>query len=135
MTTAEFVELARSRLAPGGVIVVNVIGALTGESSRLLRSVAKTYASVFRTVQLHPVYEGEYDRDPESIRNVILVATDRDDPGTAELARSWASVRERAPTAPDLTAAIEDRWPEPLDPDGVPVLTDGYAPTDALLLD
>ncbi|MDH4344752.1 MAG: fused MFS/spermidine synthase, partial [Thermoleophilia bacterium] len=57
MTTEEFVELARSRLRPGGTVVVNVIGALTGESSRLLRSIAKTYASVFRTVQLHPVYE------------------------------------------------------------------------------
>ncbi len=135
MTTAEFVELARSRLRPGGVIVVNVIGALTGDSSRLLRSIAKTYAAVFPTVQLHPVYEGEFDRHEDSIRNVILVATDRPDPGTAQLARSWEAIRERAPTAPDLTAAIDDRWPEPLDGEGVPVLTDDYAPTDALLLD
>ena len=135
MTTEEFVELARSRLRPGGTVVVNVIGALTGESSKLLRSIAKTYTSVFRTVQLHPVYEGEWDRDPESVRNVILVATDRDDPGTAELHRAWAAVRETSPKAPDLTTAITDRWPATLDGDGVPVLTDDYAPTDALLLD
>lgn len=135
LTTVEFVELARERLRPGGVIVVNVIGALTGDSSRLLRSVAKTYATVFRTVQLHPVYEGEFDREPSSVRNVILVATDRDDPGTAELERAWDDVRASSPTAPDLGAAIGDRWPQPLDGEGVPVLTDGYAPTDSLLLD
>jgi spermidine synthase/MFS family permease len=135
LTTQEFVELARTRLRPGGVVVVNLIGALTGDSSKLLRSVAKTYSSVFRTVQLHPVYEDEFDRDADSIRNVILVATDRDDPGTAELTRTWNRIRETASTAPDLDAAIADRWPEPLDGDGVPVLTDGYAPTDSLLLD
>jgi hypothetical protein len=117
------------------VIVDNLIGALTGDSSKLLRSVAKTYASVFRTVQLHPVYEGEFDRDPESVRNVILVATDRDDPGTAELERAWDGIRTTAATAPDLSAAIADRWPAPLDGEGVPVLTDGFAPTDSLLLD
>jgi spermidine synthase/MFS family permease len=135
LTTAEFVELARTRLRPGGTIVVNVIGALAGDSSRLVRSIAKTYASVFRTVQLHPVYEGEFDRQPESVRNIIIVATDRDDPGTAELSRVWDDVRSKAPTAPDLTAAIDDRWPDPIDGSGVPVLTDGYAPTDSLLLD
>ncbi len=43
LATVEFLELARSRLSPGGVIVTNVIGAITGDLSRLLRSMTRTY--------------------------------------------------------------------------------------------
>jgi spermidine synthase len=136
LTTLEFVELLHDRLAPGGVIAVNVIGALTGDSSRITRAFWKTYAAVFPTVVLHPVYEGPYDRAPTETRNIILVATDRAAPTRAQLADTWARVRrQRAPAAPGLAAAIRDRWERPVRSDDVPLLTDGYAPTDALLLD
>jgi spermidine synthase len=77
MTTLEFVELLRERLTPGGVVAVNVIGALTGSGSRITRALWKTYASVFPTVVFHPVYEGAFDRTPSDVRNIILVATER----------------------------------------------------------
>ena len=57
LATHEFLQLVRQRLAPGGVVVVNVIGALTGRDSKLLRSLTKTYRSSFPTVLLYPVYE------------------------------------------------------------------------------
>src|SRR4029079_7984087 len=50
MTTLEFLDLLRSRLAPGGVVVVNTIGSIRGSSSRLFRSIFKTYATEFPTV-------------------------------------------------------------------------------------
>jgi spermidine synthase len=135
LTTLEFVELLRDRLAPGGVIAANVIGALTGDSSRITRAFWKTYAAVFPTVVLHPVYEGGFDRAPDETRNIILVATDRAAPAPAQLASTWAAERgARAPRAPTLAAAIRDRWERPVRSDDVPLLTDGYAPTDALLL-
>jgi spermidine synthase len=134
LATAEFVELARSRLAPGGVIVVNVIGALEGRNSRLLRSIAKTYRSVFSTVALHPVYDGPDDTFFEDVRNIILVATDRPAPDRAFLAERWQQVRARSRGAPDLRGAITRRWERALPLDDVPLLTDDYAPTDALLL-
>ena len=43
LVTQEFLALARSRLAPGGVVVMNAIGALAGPGSRLFRSIYKTY--------------------------------------------------------------------------------------------
>jgi spermidine synthase len=135
LATAEFVELARSRLASGGVVVVNIIGALTGSSSKLLRSVAKTYRSVFSTVALHPVYDGPGDRFAEDIRNVILVATDRPAPARSFLGARWRDLRSRSRGAPDLQQAIADRWERTLRVDDVPLLTDDYAPTDALLLE
>ncbi len=134
LATAEFVELARDRLAPGGVVVANIIGAVEGDESKLLRSMAKTYRTVFPTVLLHPVYDGADDRFPEWVRNVILVAGDGAAPTAAELRRRWGAVTAESPGAPNLGAAIADRWNEPLATDDVPVLTDGYAPTDALLI-
>ena len=135
LTTLEFVELMKERLTPGGVIATNVIGALTGSSSQITRALWKTYGAVFPTVKLHPVYEGSSDRRPDDIRNIILVATERAAPGTDRLAEIWDEVREsRAPRAPDLDAAARDRWEKDVRTGDVPLLTDGYAPTDALLL-
>jgi spermidine synthase len=133
LATVEFLDLARSRLAPGGVVVTNMIGALTGDTSRLLRSMTRTYRSVFSTVELHPVFL-EGDRDPASLRNVILVATDGASPSTEFLAERWEQIRARSPGAPELAAPIRDRWQRDVRLADVPLLTDDYAPTDALLL-
>ncbi len=135
LATHEFLELVRERLNPGGVVVVNVIGAITGSESKLLRSLTKTYRSSFPTVLLYPVYETVSDRNPTYTRNVILVATDGAEPTTAFLRQRWKEIRKATPTAPALDRAIADRWKQPVRFDDVPVLTDDYAPTDALLTD
>ena len=133
LATHEFLELVRERLSPGGVVVVNIIGAVTGDESKLLRSLTKTYRSAFPTVLLYPVYDGVGDRNPTYTRNVILVATDGAAPTTAFLRQRWQEIRKATPTAPALDNAIADRWARPVRFDDVPVLTDDYAPTDALL--
>ena len=133
LVTREFLELARTRLAPGGVIVTNAIGALEGPGSRLFRSIYKTYRGVFPTVLVHPVREGD-DRGDDAYRNLILVATDAAAPAPDRLEERWAALRRRVPAAPDLERAILDRHDEPLPTRDVPFLTDDYAPTDALLL-
>jgi spermidine synthase len=135
LTTLEFVELMRDRLTPGGVIATNVIGALAGGSSQITRALWKTYSAVFPTVKLHPVFEGAFDRQPADIRNIILVATERAAPPKPRLQEIWDEVRDtRAERAPDLSAAIRNRWERDIPTGDVPLLTDGYAPTDALLL-
>lgn len=133
LTTREFLELLHARLEPGGVVVVNVIGAITGDESRLLRALVRTYASVFPTVRLHPVLFTSDERS-DVTRNVILVATDAAAPSEERLADAWAAVRRRTPGAPDLGKAIRDRWDADVPTSDVPLLTDDYAPTDALLL-
>jgi spermidine synthase len=133
MATREFVELARERLEPGGVVVVNLIGAITGDQSRLTRSVTRTYRAVFPTVTLHPV-NLDGDTDPSNIRNIILVATEAPLPEKPFLQSRWSEIRATSSGAPDLTRAIRDRWDREVRTDDVPLLTDDYAPTDALLL-
>ena len=75
------------------------------------------------------------DTNPTYVGNVILVATESAAPSQVFLQQRWAAVRKQAPTAPDLTRAIKDRWERQLPFGDVPVLTDDYAPTDALLTD
>jgi spermidine synthase len=130
LATREFLELARSRLVPGGVVATNIIGAVRGSQSRLFRSMLRTYRTVFPTVTVHPVGDGPGD----VIQNVILVATEGAAPSKEFLRERWAEVRKRSPGAPDLRNAIERRVDEPIPTNDVPVLTDAYAPTDALLL-
>jgi spermidine synthase len=129
MTTREFLELARTRLKPGGVVVANVIGSLAGDRSRLFRSIYRTYRSVFPTVAVHPV--GFEDRSLARVRNLIIVATDAPAPERKALLERWD--RTRPPEAPTLQRAIGDRWERLLETGDVPTLTDDYAPTDALL--
>jgi spermidine synthase len=129
MTTREFVELAHSRLRPGGVVVMNVIGAVRGSGSKLFRSLYRTYRTIFPTVVVHPVGSSQ-----SIITNLILLATDAAEPGESVLAGRWREVRKRRPQAPNLATAIRDRVDQQIPTDDVPTLTDDYAPTDALLL-
>jgi spermidine synthase len=133
LVTREFLQLARSRLEPGGVIVTNAIGAIAGPGSRLFRSIYQTYRTVFPTVLVHPAILAG-DQGDETFRNLILVATEQAAPQRVFLAQRWDEIRAAAPTAPDLRQAILDRHDELIPTDDVPVLTDDYAPTDALLL-
>jgi spermidine synthase len=133
LVTREFMQLARRRLAPGGVIVTNAIGALEGPGSKLFRSIYRTYHSVFPTVLVHPVILPR-DRGAGSYRNLILVASERAAPLPTLLAARWSEARARGPGVPDLRRAILDRRDEALPVSDVPLLTDDYAPTDALLL-
>jgi spermidine synthase len=127
LTTREFVSLLESRLTPGGVAVVNLIGSAKGPSSKLVRAVYRTYRSVFPTVLVHPL--GTAD----AYGNVILVATDGAAPTKAFLRERWRSLRASHPSAPALASAISGRYDGFIPTADVPTLTDAYAPVDALL--
>ena len=96
LATREFLELVRSRLAPGGTVVANIIGAVRGPDSRLFRSMLRTYRSVFPTVSIHPVLDSG-GKDLGVIRNIILVAGDAAAPSKEFLLERWRDVRRRSP--------------------------------------
>lgn len=133
LVTQEFLELVRTRLAPGGVVVTNAIGAISGPGSRLFRSIYKTYRTAFPTVVVHPVILPG-DSGDDQFRNLILVASEKALPARRDLANRWAELRRANPSVPDLRRPITDRHDREIPTADVPVLTDDYAPTDALLL-
>ncbi len=117
----------RARLAPGGVVVTNVLGAVTGPSSKLFRAVYRTYRSVFPTVTIHPGYGSD------TYGNSMLVAIDGAAPTTAFVRERRREMRAAHPSAPRLDAAITQRYDSFVPTGDVPTLTDAYAPVDALL--
>jgi spermidine synthase len=127
LTTREFLELVRSRLEPDGVVVANVIGAIRGPNSKLFRSFIRTYRSVFSTVLVHPV-----GAEPDSLQNLIVVAGNFAPPSKETLLTRWREARPR--TAPKLDGAIRSRYDRRIETTDVPLLTDDYAPTDALIV-
>ena len=115
LTTREFFELAEARLAPGGVIVVNV-GHPEGQDE-LERVLAATMRSVFPTVM----------RDAATSTNTLLVAGN--EPISADALRRARS-RLPAPLRP-VAAEAADRL-EPALPGGE-VYTDDRAPVEWLI--
>jgi spermidine synthase len=130
MATLQFLQLVRERLAPGGVVLMNVIGALEGTSSELFRAIYRTYRAVFPTVLIHP----DLGRG-DGVQNLIVVASEQAAPAKSFLLERWSQTRARTTTFPDLREAIRERVDSGIAIDGVPTLTDDYAPTDALLVE
>ena len=93
LATREFFELARDRLQPGGVVVVNA-GHPEGQDD-LEKVLGATMADVFPTVL----------RDPSEDTNTLLLGTD----GAGVGARGCARAVRRAAAGPAAAA----RWPRP----------------------
>jgi spermidine synthase len=132
LTTREFFELARRKLTPDGIIVSNIIGAVTGPSGRITRAFVKTQRQIFTQLYIFPTRR-PFNVSLNSIQNVIVVAT-------KERRRlSIGEIVQRASTIdrglfPDPIKDIEMAYyGDPLPDQDVPVLTDDYAPTDNLL--
>jgi spermidine synthase len=114
LATREFFELARDKLAPGGVVVVNV--GHPRDSRRLERVLAATMREAFPAVL----------RDPIEDTNVLLVGTAARGAGAARL--------RAAPLHPELRpiALAEARHLAPGLPGG-DVYTDDRAPVEWLI--
>jgi spermidine synthase len=133
LATRELFTLVRARLAPGGVVAANVIGALDGSGSRLFRAVYRTIRSVFQTVYVFPV-DLDTDGTLASRRNIIVVATDDPQLEAAEIRRRAAALIEQGSvTVEQFRAAASSLYAYSIRTDDVPILTDDFAPVDGLI--
>jgi spermidine synthase len=115
LATVEFFELARQKLAPGGVLVLNV-GHPEG-SDRLERVLTATLGAAFPHLA----------RDPIEETNTLLVAAETP-PSAANLRRATASL---PPDLRPLALRTADRLGQPLR--GGTVYTDDRAPVEWLI--
>ena len=133
LTTREFYQELRSRLAPGGLVVSNIIGALRGPESAFFRSMYRTLGEVFPTLYAVPVYKDTGGYFPMGEINIILIASQ----DTARLSRGELVARAgrvggKLVPASDLAeyaSHLTDVLPDVSD---VPVLTDDFAPVEIL---
>jgi spermidine synthase len=114
VSTVETVRKIYDRLADDGVVVVNILAAIEGDTGRFLRAEYATFKTVFPQVYLYPV---SYPTSGMSWQNVMLVALKSSRP--APLTSS----------DPELDELLSHRWLKPVTAD-VPPLTDDYAPVD-----
>ena len=129
LATREFYQSVAAHLTPGGVVASNVIGATVGPESRLFRAFYKTFRSVFPAVYVFPV-----DGASESLQNIIMVGGSGPQIAPADVlavarsaaAHGWVRIDGFVRDAGEL-------YDGPVETRDVPLLTDDYAPTDALL--
>jgi spermidine synthase len=131
LATKEFLELVREHLTPGGIVVSNIIGAITGSNSRLYRALHKTYGSVFPGLYPFPTAYS-IGRDPSETRTIILIATARPGMRAEEILGTARRLRaERRVTLP-LDRYAQSYYDQSVAVEDVPLLTDNYAPVDIL---
>jgi spermidine synthase len=106
LTTKEAAEIIKKSLTQGGVYISNVLGAVSGDKGKFLRSEVKTLSKVFKHVYVLRVFKNV---KTSSLTNWMVIATDNDG------------------YRPDDIVDVE------LSDDDI-VLTDDYNPIDSLIL-
>src|SRR3989344_4661295 len=116
LTTKEFVAEVFSRLNEGGVVAMNIIASIEGDTGRFLRAEYATYKLFSDFVYIFPVQEPEAGN---KIQNIVLVAIKGDI------------------TTPEVVSGafkeyLDHLWTDKIETD-IPVLTDNFAPVDQYL--
>ena len=132
LTTRQFYRELEARLAPGGVVVSNIIGALRGPQSGFFRAMYRTLAETFPAVHVVPTYDGGGTFVLGEI-NILLFATrDRSRQTRAELMARVGRVGGKLVPASDLMEYASHLMELPVPTADVPILTDDYAPVEIL---
>ena len=132
LTTREFYAEIRSRLAPGGVVVSNIIGTLRGPQSAFFRTMYRTLSESFATVYTVPTYDQSAGWILGDI-NIILFATqDATRLTRGELVARAGRVGGKLVPASDLAEYAAHLLEVPIETKDVPVLTDDFAPVEIL---
>jgi len=121
LTTKEFVDRVFSRLNEGGVVAMNIIASVEGDTGKFLRAEYATYKLFSDYVYIFSVQEPE---NGDKIQNIILVAVKR--PGTSNLLTTFDVVNN------EFQEYLDHLWTSEIEPD-MPVLTDDFAPVDQYL--
>jgi spermidine synthase len=114
LTTKEAVQKEFDILNDNGVVIVNIISSIEGESGQFLRAEYATYKCIFPQVFLFPVKDVN---DSKKVQNIILIALKTN------------QEQKFSNTNPILNKYLQHLWKTPVNID-MPILTDDYAPVD-----
>jgi spermidine synthase len=132
LTTREFYRELEARLAPGGVVVSNIIGTLRGPQSAFFRAMYRTLAETFPAVHVVPTYDGGGAFVLGEINILLFAMRDRTRLTRAELMARVGRVGGKLVPASDLMEYASHLLELPIRVSDVPVLTDDYAPVEIL---
>jgi spermidine synthase len=69
LATREFFELAQKKLTPNGIVVANLISAVTGPSGKIARAFVKTQRRIFPQITFLPPASGQRQRGDDTKRD------------------------------------------------------------------
>lgn len=131
LTTKQFFELAQKKLTPNGIVVANLISAVTGPSGKIARAFVRTQRQIFPQTYVFAARRAD-QVSLDTIQNVIVVATrDKQRLEINEIVKRARGLDRGLFPDPIQDIAVS-YYEKPL-PEDVPILTDDYAPTDNLL--
>jgi predicted membrane-bound spermidine synthase len=120
LVTQEFFQEVKGRLSDNGVFLMNVISAVEGERSELLKHVLATVQSVFPEVVVFSVNHAGPEPD-----NVIILAANQS-------WKPWLEDRFYLPGTPQASLVEHRLLPKDL-PIGGSIFTDDWNPVDAVI--
>ena len=130
LTTLEFFELCRDRLAPGGIFAGNLAGLTMGRDQRLFWAVVRSAQRVFPNVA---ILSRELAGGATTFSgSAILVASMSTDRLSKERVFAEGDRVARAFGHPPIAAWARTFYEGELKLTDVPMLTDSYAPTEAM---
>jgi spermidine synthase len=113
LTTVEFARTLSNSLTDTGVVLLNIISSIEGDTGQFFRAEYATYASVFPQVFVIPVN----NQDKNAVQNLMLVAM------KSKVSPSFTSKN------PELNTYLRKIWTQGITPD-MPILTDEKAPVE-----
>ena len=131
LTTTEFLQEVKARLAPDGVLAFNVISPVAGARSKLFRTTYGTAGGVWDHLWAFPIGLAA-DGDSVKRRNIIVLASDADVSRPELLRRIDDGVGGRV-TLAGFAGYASDLYGDIVPLGDVPPMTDAYAPTDSLI--
>ncbi len=130
LVTKEFFELCHRKLPPDGVLAMNFGGLLTGRRNVLFWAAVKTVRLVFPRTY---IFSSELASGRATFAsNAILIATRSPDGLDRATISDRAAVLAKKLSRPPVVDWANELYDGELKVGDVPVLTDAYAPTDAL---
>lgn len=118
LATIEAAQKIYNSLSDDGIVLMNIISSIEGDTGKFLRAEYATYKKLFSQVYVFGV---SYPNDGNAIQNLILVALKSSTP--AKFANNKAELQEY----------LDQIWTKeiPLD---IPILTDDFAPVDQYIM-
>jgi spermidine synthase len=135
LVTREFFSLCRAKLAPGGVLVMNINSSLRGPSSAIYQSMFKTIDEAFPHV--HAFAVGSRGMLVKDSTNVMLVAVNADEELTREdwAARAAAYESSSYVDRRQVETMVGDLVTTPPEVKGAALFTDDFAPIETMAFD
>lgn len=113
LTTKEAIQRQYESLSEDGIIILNIISSIDGDTGEFLRAEYATFREVFQDVRLYPVTNPD---NPKLIQNIMLVARKKNTPLPAT-------------TDSEIQSMLVHEYKQSISKD-MPILTDNFAPVD-----